>query len=163
EIRFWDARTRRLVRTIDTDTAEDRSGVYKLRLSGDGKSLAALTGIPFVVVYDVASGKERFRVKAPGAAVATFDISHGGRAGVTGTCDNEIIVWDTVAKKQVRTIEGDRRTLRAMQAAGRALPGIEQPVGTIALSPDGRSVAFVALYDYTVRVYDLATGKERRA
>jgi WD40 repeat protein len=160
DIRFWDLRSRRLLRTIQPD--QDR-GINWMRLSANGKALCILTLDSAVVGYDFASGKQLFRIAAQGVQFAAFDISVDGAVLATGTCKNEMILWNTATQMKVRTIEGDRSMLKKMQADGNALQGIEQPVGVIALSPDGKSLAAVALYDWTVRVYNVTTGRQQHA
>lgn len=109
------------------------------------------------------SGTMLCRIQPDGMQFSAVDISHDGNVLVTGTCNNEMILWETATQKKLRTIEGDRRLLKDMQANGNALPGIEQPVGVISLSPDGNWLAAVALCDWTVRVYDVDSGKQKHA
>jgi WD40 repeat protein len=162
DIRFWDLRSRRLLRTIQPDPNENR-GINTMRLSANGKTLCILTLNSAVLGYDFASGKQLFRIAAEGVQFAAFDISADGAMLATGTCKNEMILWNTATQQKVRTIEGDRSMLKKMQADGHALQGIEQPVGVVALSPDGKSLAAVALYDWTVRVYNVTTGRLQHA
>jgi WD40 repeat protein len=162
DIRVWDARTRRLVRKIQPDHDSDR-GFWTLRLSGDGKTVCGQIRSNAAVGYDLASGKQLFRIHADGVQFSVIDVSHDGKTLATGTCNNEMIVWDTATGKKLQTLEGDRTRLRKMQENGHALQAIEQPVGVIALSPDGKWLAATALYDWTLRVYDLATGREKHA
>src|SRR2546423_12992149 len=50
-----------------------------------------------------------------------------------------------------------------MENAGTSTRGHTQPVGTVALSPDGKLLAMVALCDWTVRVYDVNSGQQKHA
>jgi WD40 repeat protein len=162
DIRFWDARTRRLVRSIPLDPEKDR-GIWMLRISGNGKTLCGMTHTAAIVGYDFASGRQLFRIKPDDVYFSVFDLSHDGKVLATGTCTNEMILWETATQKKLRTMEGDLSRLKAMQAAGNASLGIQQPIGVIAHSPDGNWLAAVALYDLTVRVYDMDSGKQKHA
>jgi WD40 repeat protein len=171
DIRLWDARTLTQVRTIRPEFGKEKGTIHRgLRLSGDGTTLCALTitggNLGNVLGFDVATGKQIFEVKPPDKGRSRFSaiaISRDGKVVATGSCNNEMILWDTATQKKLRTIEGDRRLLRKMEADGRALNGLEQPVGTLVLSPCGTLLAAVSLYDWTVRVYELETGKEKHA
>jgi WD40 repeat protein len=170
DIRFWDARTLNHVRTIRPDEWQEKGVIPRwLRLSEDGSTLVALTLLGNktgggVLGFGVATGKQIFEIQPPGRTqFSGFAISPDGKIVATGTCNNEIILWDALARKELRTIEGDRRLLRQMEADGRALKGLKQPVGAIVFSPYGDLLAAVSLYDWTVRVYDLNTGKETHA
>ena len=162
DIRIWDAATGRLVRTIEPDEVPDRVILMALRVTADSKTVWAMTPTT-IEGYAIASGKLIFRVKADQPSFASFDVSRDGKTVVVGGYNNEVIFWDTTTEKVVRKIKGDSTNLRAMEAAGTAMRGLTQPVGTVALSPDGKSLALVALFDWTVRVYDVKTGEQKHA
>jgi WD40 repeat protein len=158
DIRIWDAATGRLVRTIVPDEVPERVTLMALRVTGDSKTVWAMTPTT-IEGYAIASGKLIFRKKADQPPFCSFDVSRDGKTVVVGSNQNELIFWDTATEKVVRKIKGDRTRFTAMVAAGQALPGLDQPVGTVALSPDGRWVAAVALFDWTVCVYEVRTGQ----
>src|SRR5208282_2958308 len=63
---------------------------------------------------------------------------------VSGSDDTTVRLWDLASGKELRRLEGD--TYR---------------VGSVAVSPDGRSLASGS-WDKTIRLWDLASGKELR-
>src|SRR5215212_3681841 len=146
DIRIWDAVTGRLVRTIVPDEPPDQVILMALRVTGDSKSVWAMTPTS-IEGYAIATGKLIFRKKVEDPAFASFDVSRDGKIVVMGGYDNEVIVWDAATEKEVRRIKGDRTMLTAMENAGTATRGHPQPVGTVALSPDGKMMAMVALCD----------------
>jgi WD40 repeat protein len=162
DIRIWDAVTGRLLRTIVPDEVPAKVELLALRVTGDGKTVWALTPTT-IEGYTITSGKLLFRVKADVPSLCSFDVSSDGKFVVAGSYHNEMIFWDTATEKIVQKIKGDRTRLTAMEAAGQALPNLEQPVGTVTLSPDGKWLAAVALFDWTVRVYDVKTGAQKHA
>jgi WD40 repeat protein len=162
DIRIWDAATGRLVRTIVPDEKADKVILMALRVTGDSKTVWAMT--PSTIEgYAIATGKLIFQKKLGGDGFASFDVSRDGKIVVAGGYNNEVYVYDTATEKEVRRIVGDRTTLTAMENAGTAIRGHPQPVGTVALSPDGKLLAMVALIDWTVRVYDVKSGQQKHA
>jgi WD40 repeat protein len=162
DIRIWDAATGRLVRTMEPDDVKDRVIIIALRVTGDSKTVWAMT--PWSIEgYTIASGKLIFQVKSASVLFCSFDVSRDGKYVAAGVTNNEVRFYDTATEKVVHTIKGVRTTLTAMEAAGRAAPGLDQPVGMVSLSPDGKMLAMAALFDWTVRVFDIQTGKQLHA
>jgi RNA polymerase sigma factor (sigma-70 family) len=106
-----------------------------------------------VHAWDPASGKERrrFDVLTLGRAGPAFAFSADGRwlavqDGIyKGTdLDFTVCLWDAAAGKEVRRLKATA-----------------QPVGTLAFSPDGRTLAAASEHDATIRCWEVATGAER--
>jgi WD40 repeat protein len=93
-------------------------------------------------VWDVATGKERFRGTVTGAyQVATVAFSPDGGTLATSAGDGPVDVWDVKAGKRTRTL------------LGRAGMGAR-----VAFSPDGKTVAALAT-DGAIRRWMVADGK----
>jgi RNA polymerase sigma factor (sigma-70 family) len=133
--------------------------VVSLAFLPDGGTVVALsvepaTGMLRGHAWDSATGKERrrFDVFPLGRATPAYGFSADGRwlAVQDGTYkgtdqDFTVSLWDVAAGKEVRRLKG-----------------MAQPVGTVAFSPDGRTLAAPSEHDAAVRCWEIATGEERR-
>jgi WD40 repeat protein len=157
--------------------------------SRDGKVLAAGSGRHPVIFWDAATGKELRRLEGPhvgdnvvfspdGRILATVRNWQNGPAG------GNIHLWDATTAKAVRDLRGDASLVRAVAfypdgeriashsqfgrvqvwetTTGRQVYNIRTNSAghTVAVSPDGRVLAFDV--EYGIRLCDAGTGKELR-
>jgi WD40 repeat protein len=138
-----------------------------------------------LLLHDLNTGAELFRVKTRTSATETVAISDDGRLGLSGGGDKRIRLWDLTAHRLVLELSGHTGPVQALDFgpggktavsgasdktvrvwdldAGRELAcfkGHTRIVDCVAFAPDGRSVASGAR-DLTVRVWNLADGGER--
>jgi WD40 repeat protein len=170
-LRVWDARTRRLLRTIPLDDGEDGKYLHRLQFTPNGKTLFAYISSRegmSVAALDFATGKQlwRYRPKAPHYL---WGISPDGRTLVTASPTtenlapeehkNELTLWDLATKKRLRTLPGHKRTADIPPQFKTYLV-----IDSVAFSPDGKWLASMSSHhDVAVRVYEVATGKEKYA
>jgi len=118
----------------------------------DGKRLAFGHGVVKVTVWDVANGQEVIAFKPPGEVGALALGPDGGWLVSSGhRGDTSVRLWETSTGRPPRTLGGDA-----------TVPGL------LALSPDGRWLATASEHDpvvgprkdYTVRLWDAATGQQ---
>ena len=172
-IKIWDVESGRELRTF----AGNGYGCWvdAVAFSPDGRTLASgcryvLVGehdIHYIKLWDVGSGKELNTLDGHTDWVLSVAFSPDGHALVSGSRDKTIRIWDVKSGKELRTLTG--------HAAG---------VSSVAFSPDGRLVASgsdsFSRYnrppdgkpgrhlepsgdqDNTVKLWDVATGKEVR-
>jgi WD40 repeat protein len=121
--------------------------------SADGKLVAAGTdngtgSAKEAFVWDTATGKELHRFRHP-TSVYAVALAPDGRTLAAAGRGGVIILWN----------------LETGQEAGRleVAPGLigdtKNGIQTLAFSPDGKRLASSGSYDFTIRVWDLATRK----
>jgi WD40 repeat protein len=147
-LRLWDVATGKEVPF--PGTLPEEWGVNCATFSPDGRQV--LAGACALLVWDLATGKERFRL--PGAQhgnVNTVAISPDGRYALSGASEfgepkphgGNVYLWDLKTGREVRRFRATR----------------EHPyVYTVAFSPDGRH-ALAAGADNTVGYWDVAAGR----
>ncbi len=153
---------------------------HALRFSADGKTLAGAMNDGAVLLWDVATGKERLRPfaghrttkggqqyrwpilsgpqRVSTNGVSQVQLSFDGKTAATCGVDNCLCVWDTTTGKQLRHFdltEGDDQP----QVRG---------ISWIALSPDGKYAAATSergnthYSENTLTVWDVDSGKAIR-
>src|SRR5262249_49682154 len=115
-----------------------------LAFSDDGKTLAVADSLDRTVkLWDLASRKAT-ALEGHTAHLWRLAFAPGGRTLASTSRDGTIRLWDAAGKKQT---------------GGYPLPGGDVP-GSAAFSPDGKLLAVGCWYSSSVRVWDLASGKQ---
>jgi WD40 repeat protein len=112
----------------------------------DGKTVAVVDRTQsFVTAFDVASRRQRFRVRVP-MLLSAVCLSPDGNTLALGCSDKkmawQIQLWNLHAQKLDRTLDGGNGTVKCL-----------------AFAPDGKMLASTAT-DRSVRLWDLTTGKQ---
>jgi WD40 repeat protein len=143
----WDLSTARELPAL----AGHADGTWAAAFSPDGKTVAT-GGREWDVIrlFDAASGKESAVFKGDAGRIKALAFSPDGKTlASAGNCNRtdlrpgRLVLWDMAAGGK------ERAALRGHTAA----------VADVAFSPDGKSLAS-ASWDGTVRLWDMATGKE---
>jgi WD40 repeat protein len=184
-LRLWEATTGKELQRFDVSPQTASFG-----LSADGKTVAA--PVPeggdrtTIRVWDAATGRETHRVE-PGTAVSHVLLTSDGQALVWGDTLG-VHLWDLNAGKEVRVFRtppgiilglamsadgktvaasGPDHAVRVWEAgSGKELYRVDGARGTqvyVALSPDGQTLATRASNESDVRLWDVATGREKVA
>jgi RNA polymerase sigma factor (sigma-70 family) len=125
-------------------------------LSPDGKRLAS-AGDGAAVIWDTADGRELCRFEGHRRTVQALAFTPDGKSVASGAEDNVIRLWDAASGKERQTFNGhDGITLDVAKAEG-----VFRGVHGLAFTPDGQTLVSRGV-DLTVRVWDVATGKELR-
>jgi RNA polymerase sigma factor (sigma-70 family) len=167
-VRLWDATTGKETGRLEVNPTKDRDDSMnpamagQLAVSPDGKLAAVVRGDEVVVVWDVAAGKEVYRFRASSVAFSPDGklIACGGR-GMTAADLNQGVIrlYDRATGKELRECRGHLTQVRS-----------------VAFTPDSKTlvsrgiVLFGARFGDPgenetkfVRVWDVATGKERKS
>jgi RNA polymerase sigma factor (sigma-70 family) len=148
KVRLWEVSTGKELRRFDAQEI-----TWALAFSPDGQRLASAGMGQAVRLWDVATGKEVG--KLPGQEpYKTLAFSPDGKTLAAGTWNKTIGLWDVATGQPLRTLTGQQGS-----------------VWSVAFSPDGKTLASVSCKneyiasrgeDRLVRLWDVATGKERR-
>jgi RNA polymerase sigma factor (sigma-70 family) len=154
---LWDVATGKPIRQFGS-LYED---VYCIALSPDGKMLASGGRDHTVRLWNVATGKELHPYTAHTDFLTAVAFTPDGKGLLTGGWDRTLRLWDAATGKQLRNFPG---------IEARAFPENGDWVVSLAVSPDGRTVAIgtvgismhpsVNLRDHAVRRWNLSSGQE---
>ncbi|HEV3255668.1 MAG TPA: sigma-70 family RNA polymerase sigma factor [Gemmataceae bacterium] len=112
-------------------------------LSPDGKTLAVAHD-PLIRFWDLASGREVRQLKSPLGGVEGLAFSPDGKTLASGHGGQTVLLWDLAAGKVVARLPAKHRSLTLL-----------------AFTPDGKTLATGDTHDSTIRLFDVATRKQR--
>jgi RNA polymerase sigma factor (sigma-70 family) len=156
------------VARIGTTRFAAGSTVETVAFAPGGKVVASGHGDHTIRLWDAVSGKELRRLVGHADPVTGLTFSPDGkllasRGGSIAFNDNSIRLWDVASGKEVRRF--GRETLKPLPT--RSHYGSTSWAFAVVFSPDGKFLASGAgdteNNDGTVRLWDVATGKESRA
>lgn len=163
DVRLWDLQTQKLLHAMPLPNRQEDGDVLQMRFAQDGKTIYVRgSGVGHVSGFDTATGKRLFRFQPDAEGVSAFDVSPDGKILATaGGGSGNIILWKAETKEKLLTLVGHKNNepppLPPQVQQGPANVYVE----SMAFSPDGKWLASRALYDDWVRVFDVATGKEK--
>jgi sugar lactone lactonase YvrE len=185
-LRLWDLATARERRVLEGPPAAVMS--YTAALSPDGKVLASACGRT-VQLWDVASGKVLHQMgDAPNSTAWFTPLAFAPDGKTLASAGSPTVsLWEVPSGKLLRQIPGgwgasdslafapDGQTLAVGCADGcvrlcdpgtgrvvRQITGHSRVVSSVAFTPDGKTLASWCGGDRTARLWETATGQERR-
>ncbi len=137
-VRFWDPDTGKELGALEGHTYN----VSCLAFSADGKRLATGSHDGTCRLWDVASGKEQQRLGGKDGLIRRMALSPDGKTLVCRPAGQTLQFWNAETGKQIRSIK------------------VEQEFQTtcMALTSDGKQLAFSTGEDNAVQLIDVATG-----
>jgi WD40 repeat protein len=138
-LRVWDvASLKETKRILHSDVP-----VYHVGYAPDGKAVASWGWQHTLRLWDPGTGKELHPGGGPQMSVVSVAFSPDGKL-LASAAASDILLWDVPDRKQLR-----------------ALRGHEGNVTAVVFAADGKTLAS-ASYDGTLRLWEVATGKELR-
>src|SRR5207237_7276122 len=97
-----------------------------------------------IAFYDVLSGREVRQLRAPLGEVEGLSISRDGKTMASGHARKTVVLWDLESGTTVAQLPAQHNRLTAL-----------------ALTPDGKTLITGDCFDPKIRLFDVATRKER--
>jgi WD40 repeat protein len=147
-MKLWDAATGALIRTFEGHYER----VSSVAFSPDGARVLSGSDDKTIKLWNAATGALIHTFHGHSSYVSSVAFSPDGARVLSGSWDNTVKLWDTVTGALIRTFKG------YIRLDGALVPLREQPVISVAFSPDGTRVLSGG-YERTIKLWDAATGE----
>lgn len=142
DLKIWDLQTGRELMTLSGHTRHVRAVAF----SPDGQKLATAGGDRMVKIWDTSTGREIFTLAQFEHYANSVAFTPDGRFLMAGSRDNTWRVFEVASGRQLLEVESKATW-----------------VNTLALSPDGKTLATGNGGVPSIKLWDVATGKEKAA
>ncbi len=148
-LRLWDVGTGKELRRLKLSKDAGIAAV-----SPDGQRFLAVDeGGGSLRLWDLRSGTELRRFEGHRGPVEAVAFSRDGRRALSGGHDQSVRLWDVASGKELRRLDGHQDRVTSV---------VFSPDGRRAISAGGNYNSSKGAADASIRVWDLATGKELR-
>jgi WD40 repeat protein/uncharacterized caspase-like protein len=157
-IKLWETATGRELRNLSSGTQSTMSMSPYIAFSRDSRLVAAAAGDNSVRIWDVTSGRELQSLAGSqgslAASIGVYFIGFTGDGQIV-TVSDAMRVWDVASGRELRTLG----------TTSVSVSGLTGGEGGVALSPDGKQLASLAVGSEkpVVRVWDISSGRELRS
>jgi WD40 repeat protein/serine/threonine protein kinase len=176
-VKVWDVASGKELRTLQGH----KSWALSVAFSPDGTRLASGGYDQTVKVWDVASAKELRTFRGHNDWVTTVAFSPDGARLASGSSDAKVMLWEVANHQECRTLPGTSNGVTTVAfspegtrlasgsyksvtlsevASGKVLRTLSGGVNIVAFSPDGKRLATGGSHDRSIRLWDVASGKE---
>jgi WD40 repeat protein len=149
EVGVWDAESGALLQTLN-EGGRSRANQYPVAVAPDGTRVYTANGID-IHVWDVATGHLLSTLLGHSEAVTRLALSHDGRTLVASSDDGTLRVWNAVPGTARNTLSGT------------ACPDDTSCWLSLALSPDGRTLAYRRSDNREAEIRDVDSGVLRKS
>ncbi|KAJ6583520.1 WD40-repeat-containing domain protein [Mycena vulgaris] len=154
-VRIWDVSTGKQVKQLDGH----EECVNSVAFSPDGLHAISGSNDKTVRIWDVVTGKQLTQLDRHEGFVFSVAFSPDGLRAISGSEDMTVRLWDVSTGKQLKQLDGHNSDIDVFARKQlQRLDGHQDEVWSVAFSPDGLH-AISGSDDWTVRIWDVATGK----
>jgi WD40 repeat protein/uncharacterized caspase-like protein len=164
-VKLWEVATGRELRSLSGHSAKISSIVF----SPDGKVVASGSDDKTIKLWEVATGRELHALTGHLNKVSSVIFSPDGKMLASGSRDGSIKLWEAETGRNLRTLTGHIKYapdillwLSRIDDQYPMIMRLMRPVTSVAFSPDGKVLASGHIADKTIKLWEVATGRELR-
>jgi WD40 repeat protein len=150
-LRLWDLESGQTIRTLEGHT----EGVWTVTIMPNGQCALSGARDNTLRLWDLESGQTIRLLEAGPADVSAVAITPDGRCALSGARDSTLRVWDLETGQTIHTLEGHQSKILAVTV----IPNSRRAISASGSQSGTTRYAFLPSGDFTLRVWDLATGQ----
>ncbi|MDP3048849.1 MAG: caspase family protein [Thermodesulfovibrionales bacterium] len=147
-IKLWDLESMKEIRIFKGHT----SGILSIAFSPDGKYAVSGSWDTTLKLWDIATGREIRTFSGHADGIYSVAFSPDGKFALSGSWDATVKLWDIATGKEIKTFIGHSKGYELTNWV--TAPGVL----SVAFTHNGKYA--VSAGDASVRIWDIATGKE---